>query len=135
MILCMLLSHLHFYDIDDNVDLNLDISISLYNKGCFLDDHIDGKSPVKNYASMLVYLNKDWNEEWGGDLELWDKNKENCITKISPIANRCVIFNTTGFAWHGHPLPLNCPSNITKSLALYYYNVDNSIIDAHSTIF
>lgn len=86
--------------------------------------------------NLLLYLNKDWNEEWGGDLELWDKNKENCITKISPIANRCVIFNTTGFAWHGHPLPLNCPSNITrKSLALYYYNVDNSIIDAHSTIF
>lgn len=60
----------YFYDIDDSVDLNLDISISLYNKGCFLNDHIDGKSPVKNYASMLVYLNKNWKAEDGGNLIL-----------------------------------------------------------------
>lgn len=60
----------YFYDTDDTIQLNLDISISLYNKGCFLNDHIDGKSPVKNYASMLVYLNKDWKAEDGGNLIL-----------------------------------------------------------------
>ena len=42
----------------NDINLNLDISLTMYNDGCFLNDHIDGKSPVKNYASMLIYLNK-----------------------------------------------------------------------------
>jgi hypothetical protein len=42
--------------------------------------------------------------------------------KILPVFNRCVLFNTSTFAYHGHPEPLLCPEgNSRKSLALYYY--------------
>lgn len=85
----------YFYDIDDNVDLNLDISISLYNKGCFLDDHIDGKSPVKNYASMLVYLNKDWKEEDGGNLIL--RGDDNIDYKVVPEFGTVAIIDLQNF--------------------------------------
>jgi Rps23 Pro-64 3,4-dihydroxylase Tpa1-like proline 4-hydroxylase len=85
----------YFYDIDDNVDLNLDISISLYNKGCFLDDHIDGKSPVKNYASMLVYLNKDWKEEDGGNLIL--RGDDNINYKVVPEFGTVAIIDLQNF--------------------------------------
>ena len=85
----------YFYDIDNNVDLNLDISISLYNKGCFLNDHIDGKSPVKNYASMLVYLNKDWKEEDGGNLIL--RGDDNIDYKVVPEFGTVAIIDLQNF--------------------------------------
>lgn len=85
----------YFYDIDDNVDLNLDISISLYNQGCFLNDHIDGKSPVKNYASMLVYLNKDWKVEDGGSLIL--RGDDNVDYKVVPEFGTVAIIDLQNF--------------------------------------
>ena len=45
-----------------------------------------------------------------------------CVQRISPILNRCVIFNTDANSFHGVPTPLNCPIDMTRnSLALYYY--------------
>jgi Rps23 Pro-64 3,4-dihydroxylase Tpa1-like proline 4-hydroxylase len=85
----------YFYDIDDNVDLNLDISISLYNEGCFLNDHIDGKSPVKNYASMLIYLNKDWKDKNGGNLIL--RGDDNIDYKVVPEFGTVAIIDLQNF--------------------------------------
>lgn len=85
----------YFYDIDDSTDLNLDISISLYNKGCFLNDHIDGKSPVKNYASMLIYLNKDWKAEDGGNLIL--RGDDGVDYKVIPEFGNVAIIDLQNF--------------------------------------
>lgn len=85
----------YFYDVDSSVDLNLDISISLYNQGCFLDDHIDGKSPVKNYASMLVYLNKDWKAEDGGNLIL--RGDDGVDYKVVPEFGTVAIIDLQNF--------------------------------------
>jgi Rps23 Pro-64 3,4-dihydroxylase Tpa1-like proline 4-hydroxylase len=75
-------------------------------------------------VNLLVYLNSVWDVQWDGDLELWYKNMSGPCKKISPIANRVVIFNIDK-APHGHPHPLQCPDEIhRKSLALYYYNTD-----------
>ncbi|HEY5155960.1 MAG TPA: 2OG-Fe(II) oxygenase, partial [Acidimicrobiales bacterium] len=41
----------------------------------------------------------------------------------APIANRCVVFSTTDYSFHGHPEPVTCPPGRTRrSLALYYYS-------------
>ena len=70
----------------------------------------------------MVYLNKDWEEEYGGHLELWEKDMSQCVSKILPKFNRAAMFSTTGDSWHGHPNPLSCPEGKSrKSLALYYY--------------
>lgn len=72
--------------------------------------------------NVIIYFNKDWQEEWGGHLELWDKEMKSCVHRISPLYNRCVIFNTTDISYHGHPNILKCPEDMTrKSIALYYY--------------
>ena len=74
--------------------------------------------------NLLVYLNKNWKEEYGGHFELWDRDMKQMMTKVAPLFNRIVIFTTSHISFHGHPDPLNCPSNVTrKSLALYYYTV------------
>ena len=73
--------------------------------------------------NLLVYLNKDWDESYGGHFELWDKKMTSAKAKVLPIFNRVAIFSTTDFSYHGHPNPLTCPPDRSrKSLALYYYS-------------
>ena len=90
-------------------------------------------------VNILLYLNKDWKEEYGGQLELWDKDTKFCGDKILPVFNRLAIFSTTSESFHGHPDPLNCPQDMTrKSLALYYYTNGRPKSEdggTHTTIF
>lgn len=90
-------------------------------------------------VNVLIYLNKDWKEEYGGHLELWDKEMTKSEAKILPIFNRFAAFSTTNTSYHGHPEPLNCPEGRTrKSLAMYYYTREappGEDISAHSTLF
>ena len=73
--------------------------------------------------NVLIYLNKDWPEEYGGHFQLWDEKVTRAEKKILPIFNRCAIFSTTSVSFHGHPEPLACPAHRTrKSLATYYYS-------------
>lgn len=72
--------------------------------------------------NVLLYLNREWEPAYGGNLELWDAGMQHCVTSIAPIFNRCVVFTTTPSSFHGHPEPLACPQDRTRrSLALYYY--------------
>ena len=83
-------------------------------------------------VNILIYLNKNWNKSYGGDLELWDREVKFCSKKIEPTFNKMVIFSTNDFSYHGHPDPVNCPDNFSrKSLALYYFSKGrpNSEID------
>ena len=71
---------------------------------------------------MLIYLNEDWDESYGGHFELWDPEMKGCITRILPLFNRMAMFSTTDFSYHGHPDILTCPPERSrKSIALYYY--------------
>jgi len=72
--------------------------------------------------NLLVYLNKDWQEEYGGHLELWNRDMTRCQQRILPVFNRTVVFSTTDFSFHGHPSPLACPEGMSrKSVSFYYY--------------
>jgi len=89
--------------------------------------------------NLLVYLNKDWQEGYGGHLQLWDREMQSCQAKVLPIFNRVMIFGTTDYTYHGHPDPLQCPEGMTrKSLALYYFSngrPSEEITGEHSTLF
>lgn len=94
--------------------------------GGFLKVHVDfhknKKLHLHRRVNFLIYLNKDWEEDYGGHLELWEKDMSRCVSKILPKFNRAAMFSTTGNSWHGHPDPVQCPEgNSRKSLALYYY--------------
>jgi hypothetical protein len=77
---------------------------------------------LERRVNVLIYLNKDWKDEYGGQLELWDTDVKTRYHSIVPILNRCVIFNTTSQSMHGNPQPIAHPDGISrKSVALYYY--------------
>jgi hypothetical protein len=115
-------------------------------KGGFLKIHSDfnyhPSLKLDRRINLLIYLNKDWKENYGGHLELWNKEMTKCVKKISPTFNSVVIFKTDSFSYHGHPDPLNCPDNASRrSIALYYYSNGrpdserNSKHAFHSTIY
>ena len=107
--------------------------------GVHADFNKHGTFGLDRRLNVLLYLNKDWHEEYGGHLQLWDRDVTRCEAKISPIFNRLMIFGTTDFTYHGHPDPLTCPEGVTrKSLALYYFSNGRpaeEITGVHSTIF
>ncbi len=84
--------------------------------------------------NLLVYLNKDWEADFGGDLELWDAGMKRCVERVSPVFNRAVIFNTSARAYHGHPEPLACPADRSRrSIALYYFTKAGRGFETRST--
>jgi hypothetical protein len=76
---------------------------------------------MHQFVNLILYLNEDWQDEYGGHLELWNHHRQP-VRKIAPIANRVVLFNTGTRSLHGHPQPLTCPPGRRRnSLAVYYY--------------
>jgi 2OG-Fe(II) oxygenase superfamily len=81
--------------------------------------------------NLMIFLNKHWEEDYGGHLELWDKSANHKVQSIAPRFNRCVVFSAMKDSYHGHPEPLNVPANRTrKSMALYYYTAVEPIREA-----
>ena len=86
------------------------------------DFNVHEKLRLDRRLNLIVYLNYDWNPEWGGALELWDKDVKVKEKAYLPNANRVVVFSTTDTAFHGHPDPLTSPKGkYRRSIALYYY--------------
>ena len=107
------------------------------DSGGKLSIHTDSRKHTitGNYRriNLLIYLNKDWNKEWGGSLQLWDKDMTTMVQDIQPLFNRVVIFNTGADTYHGHPHPLNTPNSMSRiSLALYYYTKENPDTEENS---
>ena len=72
--------------------------------------------------NVLVFLNSDWKQEYGGELELWNATISECGQRIRPLAGKMVIFETTATSFHGLPDPVTCPPGRARlSLASYYY--------------
>ncbi|MGB8635457.1 MAG: 2OG-Fe(II) oxygenase [Rhodanobacteraceae bacterium] len=112
-----------------------------------LDSHVDfNRHPIRHWhrrLNLIVYLNHEWHDDWGGSLELHSdpRAEHDTVKAITPIFNRCVIFETTEHSWHGFP-PIHPPEDrrdaMRRSVALYFYSEDRpaeELADTHSTIY
>lgn len=108
-------------------------------RGGKLDVHADfnwhPKLKLERRINVLLYLNRGWQKEWAGNLELWDKSMTKCVKSYAPDFNRMIVFTSTDASFHGHPDALNCPPDITrKSIAMYYYRAPSKeVANKHST--
>ena len=88
--------------------------------------------------NILIYFNKDWKPDWGGNIELWDADVKKCHHSFSPVFNRCVVFETNEISYHG-VTAVKCPEGMSrKSFAAYYYTKEapkHWTGVSHSTIF
>jgi len=111
--------------------------------GCRLPIHADynwnARLRLDRRLNVLLYLNRDWREEYGGLLELWDRDVTRCGRRIVPLFNRCVVFPTSDHTPHGHPEPVRTPDGRPRvSLILYYYTngrPEDEASPPHPTLF
>ncbi len=125
--------------------------IHMIEKGGKLDVHVDfnwhHKLKLHRRLNVLLYLNKDWKEEYNGDFQIWKGHKdgdkhilESLEQRVYPEFNRLAVFSTSEKSYHGFPDRLNCPEGqVRKSLAWYYYTSERDdgfeTEEAHSTTF
>ena len=111
------------------------------NHGGHLDIHADFNFHpaicLERRINVLIYLNKDWHEEYGGCFEIWDQKMRRCCERIVPAFNTCVIFNTSSTSFHGNPVRVSHPNNQPRrAIALYYYTATwDRARRAHTTQF
>lgn len=111
--------------------------------GGFLKVHADfnrhTRLDLERRLNAILYLNKDWHEDYGGHLQIWDNDMTRCEKKVLPVFNRLLVFATLDNANHGHPDPLTCPPDrARRSMALYYYTSDRPEHERqgeHTTVF
>ena len=71
--------------------------------------------------NIILYMSKNWKEEWNGETQLWDKNMENCVVKSHVKYNTAIIFKTNEISWHGLPDKIMCPEGVLRKSIAYYY--------------
>lgn len=75
-------------------------NMSIYNKGCFIKNHIDGYSGNDNRLCVVIlYLNKDWKKGMGGELIV--KTETGDSIEVEPtFGNFAILDFTTGNLEH-----------------------------------
>nr|RNJ65361.1 MAG: 2OG-Fe(II) oxygenase [Leptolyngbya sp. IPPAS B-1204] len=94
--------------------------ISLMDKDCYLNPHLDNSHDRSRshyrVLNLLYYVSPDWQDCYGGNLELWDQGLKQPCRTIHCKFNRLVIMATNRTSWHSvskvrHTGPRCCINN------------------------
>jgi hypothetical protein len=113
-----------------------------------LDPHVDfNYHPGRGWhrrLNLIVYLNPEWEESWGGNLDLhsnpWDPDVDRTST-VLPLFNQAVLFETSERSWHGFSalhVPKERQPMSRRSFAIYLYTKERpaeEIAAAHATVY
>ncbi|HSE40489.1 MAG TPA: 2OG-Fe(II) oxygenase [Acidobacteriota bacterium] len=111
-----------------------------------LDPHVDFNfHPYHEWhrrLNLIIYLNEEWKESWGGCLELhsnpWSQDK-NVVKQFLPLMNRAILFETSNHSWHGFKkIQLPDSGKSRKSIALYFYTQEKDGVPSatrHTTFY
>jgi Rps23 Pro-64 3,4-dihydroxylase Tpa1-like proline 4-hydroxylase len=98
------------------------------------DRNTDQNSGLLRRLAMLIYLNKDWKPEYGGQLELWDQEGTQCQKVVEPLFNRVVMFEIGDKNFHA-VRPVTKGSGFKRrSFALYFHTVGDDV-KSHDSVY
>lgn len=106
-------------------------------KGSFLDMHADfNYHPLHEdwyrNLNLLLYMNKEWKKEYGGELRLED-GRTGEKTEVDVPFNRLAIMHCRSYTLHGYD-PINFPEGTYRtSIAAYAYTLHNQHMEAPRT--
>ena len=102
-------------------------------QGSFLEMHADfTRHPTENEwireLNILLYLNPDYNEAWGGCLDL-EHADTGARASIAPLENRAVVMLTKPHTLHGYKAIRFPVGRFRTSIAAYAYSIDDGSRD------
>jgi len=119
--------NLHGQDLMPHIDFNMDNSTGRHRR-----------------LNILLYLNKDWQEKWGGAIEIHSnprRPQENSVKAVNVLFNRAMLFETNEVSWHGFRL-IDLPDDkrhlSRKALSIYLYTRErpaHEIAPSHGTFY
>ncbi len=78
--------------------------LSLMGQGHFLNPHLDNSHDKDRerwrILNLLYYVSPDWEDSFGGQLELWPKGLDHAPISIACRFNRLVVMATHQQSWH-----------------------------------
>jgi Rps23 Pro-64 3,4-dihydroxylase Tpa1-like proline 4-hydroxylase len=101
------------------------VTLSGGRLGVHSDFNLHPKTKMHRRVNALIFLNRDWDPAWQGQLQLWSRDLDRPVVTVNPDFNRLAVFTIRDDAFHGVPTALACPPERKRfSLALYYYTAD-----------
>jgi len=109
-----------------------------------IDFNIDERNMLHRRINLLVYLNKEWEEAWGGAIELHSNPHNPLVDEVEsflPLFNRAVLFETNEYSWHGFKriaIPPEKADISRKSFSIYLYTKDRpaeEVLAPHTTFY
>lgn len=103
----------HGQEVDPHVESNLNQELTLHRR-----------------LLLIIYLNKEWEESWGGLLDLHSDPKapeRDETLSYSSVFNRCIVLETTEHSWFGSTqicLPSHQKHLSQKSFSFFLYTKD-----------
>lgn len=88
------------------------------------DFHIKENAPRYRQLNLIIYLNRDWQEDNGGQFELWDRKGDRVEKKVPPELGTCFLFKTDINSLHGYSQPVK--NRLRRSIALFYYTAEEA---------
>lgn len=109
--------------------------IHLMASGGRLDVHVDFNrlhGDLHRRLNLILFLNAEWETEWGGEIEIWDREVGVRHESFAPILNRCIVLETTPTGFHG-VAEVQCPERVQRqSFAAYYYTAEPPLAPTES---
>jgi hypothetical protein len=109
-----------------------------------IDFNIDERNMLYRRINLLIYLNKEWEDAWGGAIELHSNPRNAAVDETAsflPLFNRALIFETNEYSWHGFrriALPAGKHHLSRKSFSIYLYTKDRpagEVVAPHTTFY
>ena len=98
------------------------------------DRNTDHFSGLERRLAMLVYLNKSWDPQYGGQLELWNQDGTQREKVIEPNFGRTVIFEIGDQNFHAVRPVTEQSGRKRISFAVYYHTVGRNVV-SHNSLF
>lgn len=72
--------------------------------GCRLGVHLDSdhhpQADWQRACNVVLYVNRLWGRDWGGEFELWNADGTERLKRIAPRFNQLVLFAPSDFSYH-----------------------------------
>lgn len=106
-------------------------------KNSFLDMHLDfNYHPINKTwyreLNLLLYLNRDWREEYKGHLKIHDLRTDEKAELAVPF-NRLIIQQCAPYTLHGYDMTNFPEGKFRTSIATYAYQIHNRFIEEPRT--